>query len=192
LAFLIYELNDLVRRAGVGQYVIAGLPEAVFVTLTEGWGPRSPFNTSWLSPTMLAKPRRPLLICSHEYSHIYRRRLQRQSRPRGWAFVAVQGEDALHEKAGSAAMTTNNQMELTAVIEGLRWAIAQGQSKLEIHTDSQYVKNGITSWIHNWIKNGWKTAAKKPREESGILDPPPRAQPESDSGLALGEGPRWP
>jgi ribonuclease HI len=82
--------------------------------------------------------------------------------PGGWAFVAVQGEDALHEKAGSAAMTTNNQMELTAVIEGLRWAIAQGQSKLEIHTDSQYVKNGITSWIHNWIKNGWKTAAKKP------------------------------
>jgi ribonuclease HI len=82
--------------------------------------------------------------------------------PGGWAFVAVQEDKALEEKAGAAEITTNNQMELTAVIEGLRWAISQGKKNLEVHTDSQYVKNGITSWIHNWIKNGWKTAAKKP------------------------------
>jgi ribonuclease HI len=91
--------------------------------------------------------------------------------PGGWAFVAVQEDQALQEQAGAAEITTNNQMELTAVIEGLRWAISQGHKALEIHTDSQYVKNGITTWIHNWIKNGWKTAAKKPVKKSGILDP---------------------
>ncbi len=61
---------------------------------------------------------------------------------------------------GGEPMTTNNRMELTAVIEGLR-ALKRG-CEVTIFTDSQYVKNGIESWIHNWKRKGWKTAAGKP------------------------------
>jgi ribonuclease HI len=61
---------------------------------------------------------------------------------------------------GGEQETTNNRMELMAVIKGLqalsRW------SRVRVTTDSQYVKNGITQWIHNWKRNGWKTANKKP------------------------------
>ena len=57
-------------------------------------------------------------------------------------------------------MTTNNQMELTAVIEALK-AIRR-PCQIVLHLDSSYVKDGITSWIHNWKKHGWLTAAKKP------------------------------
>lgn len=64
------------------------------------------------------------------------------------------------ELCGGERETTNNRMELLAVIEGLR-ALNRGCS-VAVTTDSQYVKNGITQWIHNWKRNGWKTAAKKP------------------------------
>ena len=61
--------------------------------------------------------------------------------------------------------TTNNKMELTAVIQALK-TIGDNPEwktrKIGIYTDSQYVKNGITSWIYNWERNGWLTAAKKP------------------------------
>ena len=57
-------------------------------------------------------------------------------------------------------MTTNNKMELTAAIQALQ--SIKAKSDIEIHTDSQYVKNGINLWINNWKKNGWKNAAKKP------------------------------
>ena len=60
---------------------------------------------------------------------------------------------------GSKKDTTNNQMELLAPIKALK-KIAKG-SKVQIFTDSKYVKSGITEWIHNWKKNGWKTANKK-------------------------------
>ena len=56
--------------------------------------------------------------------------------------------------------TTNNRMELTAAIEGLR--SLKEPCKVEVITDSEYLKNGITTWIHGWKRNGWKTAAKKP------------------------------
>jgi len=82
--------------------------------------------------------------------------------PGGWAYVAVRGDELIHQDSGSLHQTTNNQMELTAVTRALQWAQAQGQENAEIHTDSQYVKNGITTWIHNWMKNGWKTASKAP------------------------------
>lgn len=61
-------------------------------------------------------------------------------------------------------MTTNNQMELTAVIEALASLRHQAgeQARLIVHTDSQYVKNGITVWIHGWLRNGWRTSAGKP------------------------------
>jgi len=65
-----------------------------------------------------------------------------------------------NEICGGQAVTTNNQMELTAAVEALK--LLDDQSAVIIYTDSQYVKNGIGSWIQGWKKNGWKTAAKKP------------------------------
>lgn len=79
--------------------------------------------------------------------------------PGGWAFVATNGTDVA-ERSGSEPDTTNNRMELTAVIRALR--AAKNHSELEIHTDSQYVKNGMELWIRQWKNNNWKTAAKKP------------------------------
>ena len=77
----------------------------------------------------------------------------------GWGALLRYGR---HEKelSGGARDTTNNRMELTAVIEGLK--ALKRKSRVEICTDSQYVKNGMESWIRGWKKNGWKTAAKQP------------------------------
>jgi ribonuclease HI len=79
--------------------------------------------------------------------------------PGGWGALLRYGG---HEKqlCGGETLTTNNRMELMAVIEGLR--ALKRRSSVKITTDSQYVKNGITQWIHGWKRNGWKTAAKKP------------------------------
>lgn len=77
----------------------------------------------------------------------------------GWAFVATDGNN-IAERSGGETDTTNNRMELTAVIRAL--TAAKKHSEVEIHTDSQYVKNGMESWIKNWKKNNWKTADKKP------------------------------
>jgi len=79
--------------------------------------------------------------------------------PGGWGAVLRFGA---HEKrlCGGERETTNNRMELTAVIEAL--AALKRPVAVRITTDSQYVKNGITSWIHGWKRNGWKTADKKP------------------------------
>ena len=67
-----------------------------------------------------------------------------------------------HEKEifGGEKETTNNRMELTAAIKALE--AIKTKSEIDLYTDSTYVKDGITKWIHNWKKNGWKTAAKKP------------------------------
>ena len=64
------------------------------------------------------------------------------------------------ELFGGEAETTNNRMELTAVIEGLK--SLKRRCQVVICTDSQYVKNGMESWIHGWKKNGWKPPPKKP------------------------------
>jgi len=77
----------------------------------------------------------------------------------GWAAIITDGEKKNQIK-GSKKNTTNNQMELLAPIEALK-KIPKG-SKVQIFTDSKYVKSGITEWIHNWKKNGWKTANKEP------------------------------
>ena len=76
----------------------------------------------------------------------------------GWAAIIVDDEKKTEIK-GSKKYTTNNQMELLAPIEALK-KIPKG-SKVQIFTDSKYVKSGITEWIYNWKKNGWKTANKK-------------------------------
>lgn len=77
----------------------------------------------------------------------------------GWGALLRYGR---HEKElfGGEANTTNNRMELTAIIEGLN-ALKQ-PCRVDIHTDSQYVKNGMENWIHGWKRNGWRTAAKQP------------------------------
>ena len=77
----------------------------------------------------------------------------------GWAAIII-NESGRIEIKGSKENTTNNQMELTAPIMALK-KIPRG-SKVQIFTDSKYVKSGITEWIHNWKKNGWKTANKQP------------------------------
>jgi ribonuclease HI len=79
--------------------------------------------------------------------------------PGGWASILRHGDKA-RELSGSAPLTTNNRMELTAAIEGLR--ALRETCDVEVVTDSEYLKNGITSWIHGWKRNGWKTASKKP------------------------------
>ena len=76
----------------------------------------------------------------------------------GWAAIIINDSGRIEIK-GSKDNTTNNQMELTAPIMALK-RIPQS-SKVQIFTDSKYVKSGITEWIHNWKKNGWKTADKK-------------------------------
>ena len=76
----------------------------------------------------------------------------------GWAAIILNDGEKTELK-GSKKDTTNNQMELLAPIEALK-IIPKG-SKVQIFTDSKYVKSGITEWIHNWKKNGWKTANKK-------------------------------
>ena len=76
----------------------------------------------------------------------------------GWAAIIINDSGRIEIK-GSKENTTNNQMELTAPIMALK-KIPQG-SKVQIFTDSKYVKSGITEWIHNWKKNGWKTVDKK-------------------------------
>ncbi len=85
--------------------------------------------------------------------------------PGGWAYVVQNEKEGHSTGSGNDRETTNNKMELTAVIEALHYvkaAYAHGVRAVHVHTDSQYVKNGITTWIHGWIRNGWKTAAKKP------------------------------
>ncbi len=77
----------------------------------------------------------------------------------GWACILRYGEQS-KELFGSSPQTTNNRMELTAAIQGLR-ALTE-RCEVDIVTDSEYVKNGITKWIANWKKRGWVTAEKKP------------------------------
>ena len=79
--------------------------------------------------------------------------------PGGWGALLRFGERE-RELFGGEAQTTNNRMELTAVIEAL--SVLEPGSRVHLYTDSSYVKNGITTWIHSWKQRGWRTADKKP------------------------------
>jgi len=79
--------------------------------------------------------------------------------PGGWGAIMKYG-DHVKELNGYSSKTTNNIMEITAVIEALKSLTRP--CAIILTTDSNYVKNGITQWIHNWKKKGWKTANKKP------------------------------
>lgn len=85
--------------------------------------------------------------------------------PGGWGAILIAGG---HRKEifGGEADTTNNRMELMAVIEALR--VLKRACHIVVHTDSQYVKKGISEWIHDWKRRGWKTAAKKPVKNADL------------------------
>ena len=84
--------------------------------------------------------------------------------PGGWGVVlqAIDAGDIVKERelSGGAGETTNNQMELMAAINALE--TLDRASSITVVTDSSYVKDGVSTWIHGWKQNGWKTAAKKP------------------------------
>ena len=79
--------------------------------------------------------------------------------PGGWGAI-LHYAGAEKELSGAEAATTNNRMELMAAIMALE--ALKRPSKVRLHTDSKYVMDGLTKWIHGWKKNGWKTADKKP------------------------------
>ena len=79
--------------------------------------------------------------------------------PGGFAAIIVRGDGREEVVTGAEPHTTNNRMELMAAIRGLE-ALGDG-SRARLVTDSQYVKNGITTWIHQWLQRGWKTSSRK-------------------------------
>ncbi len=85
--------------------------------------------------------------------------------PGGWGALLRSGR---HERElwGGEPETTNNRMELTAVIEALR--ALKRPVRVRVHTDSTYVQKGISEWIHSWKKNGWKTKAKEPVKNADL------------------------
>lgn len=85
--------------------------------------------------------------------------------PGGWGVVLRAGERE-KELSGGEANTTNNRMELTAAIRGLE--ALKRPSEVRLTTDSVYLRDGITKWIHGWRKNGWRTAARKPVKNADL------------------------
>ncbi len=85
--------------------------------------------------------------------------------PGGWGALLLSGEHRKELHGGEPA-TTNNRMELTAAIEALA-ALKQG-CRVDLYTDSQYVRNGITEWLPQWKRRGWKTADRKPVKNADL------------------------
>jgi len=83
----------------------------------------------------------------------------------GWGVVLRMGSTE-KELSGGEAHTTNNRMEMMAAIQGLK-ALTR-PCRVTLHTDSRYVMDGLTKWIHGWMKNGWKTADKKPVKNADL------------------------
>ena len=87
--------------------------------------------------------------------------------PGGWGVLLTSGEH-VKELAGADPLTTNNRMELTAVIRALE--ALKGPSRLRIFTDSEYVRRGITEWVGSWKARGWKTADRKPVKNQDLWE----------------------
>lgn len=102
--------------------------------------------------------------------------------------IARDGDAVLREKelSGGAPETTNNQMELLAAITALE-SLTRA-STITVVTDSQYVKNGVTQWIHGWKRNGWKTASKKPVKNAELWQRLDEAQARHDVTWAWVKG----
>jgi ribonuclease HI len=86
--------------------------------------------------------------------------------PGGWGAILRYGEHVRELSGGDPGPTTNNRMELTAAIEALE-ALTR-PSLIRLHTDSTYVRNGITSWMAGWKRNGWHTAERKPVKNADL------------------------
>lgn len=112
----------------------------------------------------------------------------------GWAFVAVKrGKELLRRSEVGISKSTNNRMEMTAVIEALKDLKDRG-TRGKIFTDSKYLKNGLEFWIKNWKKNGWKTAkgkAVKNQELWIMLDELHSSLPVSISWVKGHSGDKW-
>ncbi len=104
--------------------------------------------------------------------------------PGGWGAILRYGENE-KELSGSAPRTTNNRMELTAVVEALR-AIKR-PCRLAIHTDSRYLKDGITNWILKWKRNGWKTSTGTPVKNKDLWIALDEASRRAHHRMALGQ-----
>jgi ribonuclease HI len=87
--------------------------------------------------------------------------------PGGWGVILESGAHRKELKGGEQ-LTTNNRMELTAAIEALE--ALKGASDIDLYTDSNYLRGGITSWIKGWKKNGWRTADKKPVKNAELWE----------------------
>lgn len=87
--------------------------------------------------------------------------------PGGWGVILESGSRRKELKGGEA-LTTNNRMELTAAIEALE--ALKAPSEVDLYTDSNYLRDGITSWIKGWKKNGWRTADRKPVKNAELWE----------------------
>ncbi len=92
--------------------------------------------------------------------------------PGGWAAI-LRYKDQKRELSGSERSTTNNRMELTAAVRGLN-ALTE-PCEVELVTDSEYLKRGVTEWIHKWKRNGWKSASKEPVKNKDLWEQLDRA-----------------
>ena len=88
--------------------------------------------------------------------------------PGGWGAFVTDSEKKEFEFFGSEQFTTNNRMEMMGAIKALEQLT--DRCEIEIHTDSAYLKNGITVWIHGWLKNNWKTASKAPVKNQDLWE----------------------
>lgn len=87
--------------------------------------------------------------------------------PGGWGAILMSGAHR-KELMGGTEQTTNNRMEMTAAIMALE--ALKRHTTVDLHTDSNYLRGGITQWIHNWRKNGWKTSDKKPVKNADLWE----------------------
>lgn len=97
--------------------------------------------------------------------------------PGGWGAILIYDENR-KELNGGEEHTTNNRMELIAAIEALE--ALKGECTVDLHTDSNYLRDGITNWIHNWKRNGWRTANKKPVKNADLWERLERAHERHD------------
>lgn len=86
--------------------------------------------------------------------------------PGGWGAILRDSQGRERELSGGEPDTTNNRMELTAAIEALK--ALKRPCRVELHTDSNYLRDGMTRWIHGWQRNGWRTASKKPVKNADL------------------------
>ena len=109
--------------------------------------------------------------------------------PGGWGAILRHNERE-KELFGGEPATTNNRMEMTAVIEALR--ALKRPVAARVHTDSQYVQKGISEWMHGWKRRGWKTAGKEPVKNEDLWRDARYVWPPAPGRMAVGQGPRRP